>query len=188
MGKLIIVLLIGIAGGVLLTNFFEISFTPKKVMQPTETVDTTTTKTMVVAPTQQMPSVTPSVTAVAAKGNIDIELGYPAGGIPPLKVCLFTVPAKAGMYDKATLCVTTAANQTEMTIATNPGNYHIFAWLADAKDSTLVGAWTPAVACGLSVDCKDHSPLAVVVKSDQITSGIEIKDWYTDGKGYPSKP
>ena len=187
MGKVIIILLIGIAGGVLFTNFFDVSFTPKTVMQPTETVETTAMETIAVAPTQPIPSVAPTA-AAPTKGNIDIELGYPAGGIPPLKVCLFAVPAKVGMYDKAVLCETTTANQTEMTMATNPGNYHVFAWPADANSGTLVGAWTPAVACGLSVDCKDHSPLAVMVKSDQITSGIEIKDWYTDGKGYPSKP
>lgn len=188
MGKLIIILLIGIAGGVLLTSFFDVSFTPKKVMQPTQTAETATTETIAAAPTKQTPSVAPTITTAVTKGNIDIELGYPAGGIPPLKVCLFTVPAKAGMYDKAVLCEITATNQTEMTLAANPGNYHVFAWPAAKDSGSLVGSWTPAVACGLSVDCKDHSPLSLTVKSDQITPGIEIKDWYGDGTGYPAKP
>lgn len=191
MGKIILTLLIGIAGGVLLTRFFEISFTPKlteKTAQVTPVSEPEASDTTRLDPTQTTPTIAPSITTATAKGNIDIELGYPAGGIPPLKVCLFTVPAKVGMYDKATLCETTTANQTEMTLSADPGNYHVFAWPAGADSGTFVGAWTPAVACGLSVDCSDHTPLVVKVVADQISAGVEIKDWYTDGANYPKKP
>lgn len=184
MGKLLLVLLIGIAGGVFITQFFNVQVTPKSAMQLTETASPTITTNI---PDQTKPSVAPSIAKIATKGSVDIEIGYPAGGIPPLKVCLFAVPAKVGAYTQSLYCETTATNQTELTLAVDPGSYHIFAWPADDQYK-LVGSWTPAVKCGLSVDCKDHSPLALTVKSDQITSGVEIKDWYGDGVGYPTKP
>jgi hypothetical protein len=187
MAKLLIILMIGILGGVLVTSLFNIQITPKSAMQPVVVQPTESTiDDRVAAPTTISPTA-PTTTKAVTKGSIDIALGYPAGGIPPLKVCLFTVPAKAGEYGKSFYCETSATNQTEMTMAVNPGTYHIFAWPADGQYK-LVGSWTPAVACGLSVDCKDHSPLVVTVKSDQTTSGVAIKDWYGDGVGYPTQP
>ncbi len=167
-----------------ITQFFNVQVTPKSAIQLTETASPTITSN---APNPTTPPTAPSIAQAVAKGSIDIEIGYPAGGIPPLKVCLFAVPAKVGAYTQSLYCETTATNQTEMTLAIDPGTYHIFAWPADDKYK-LVGSWTPAVTCGLSVDCKDHSPLALTVKPDQITSGVEIKDWYGDGVGYPTKP
>lgn len=188
MAKILIVLLVGVFGGMLVTNFFNIQITPKSAPAP---IVTPPVKEIVELPEEldaPPPTAIPSVAKTTAKGSIDIELGYPADGIPPLKVCLFAVPAKAGEYAKAAYCETTTTNQTEMTLSFNPGVYHIFAWPAGTQNSTLVGSWTPAVACGLSVDCKDHSPLAITITSDKITSGVEIKDWYGDGSGYPKQP
>lgn len=189
MAKIVIVLLIGLVGGVLISNFFNIQISPKQTA--TLTVEpTSTTENLTAVPTAitASPTTTPTTVKTATeKGTIEIKLGYPAGGIPALKVCLFAIPAKVGDYASATQCVTTPANQTQLTMTAPVGSYHIFAW-PDDNQYQLSGSWTPAVACGLSVDCKDHSPLAVVVNADQKTTGVAIQDWYGEGVGYPKKP
>jgi hypothetical protein len=166
MGKVLLVLLIGILGGVFLANYFSVQITPKSAIQPTEV---------------------PNTTEMMSKGSVDIELGYPSEGVPALKICVFAVPTKAGEYTEPAHCETTVANQTEATMNVDPGNYHIFAWPVN-EQLKVSGSWTPAVACGLEANCNDHSPLPLTVKSSQITSGIEIKDWYGNGVGYPTKP
>ena len=34
------------------------------------------------------------------------------------------------------------------------------------------------VKCGMSVDCQDHTPIVVRVKSGETVSGIDPMDWY----------
>jgi hypothetical protein len=65
-----------------------------------------------------------------------------------------------------------------------PGDYHVFAQLPDparhgadyAKDYRAY--YSKFVTCGMSVDCKDHTPIVVTVKSGETVSGIDPQDWY----------
>lgn len=176
MTKLIIVFIVGLISGVIISNTFDIQITQKPSLSPVPTS----------APITSVP-VVEKTEVVTDNGSILAQLGYPAGGIPPLKVCAYSVPEKEGVYGEPVKCVKTDTNQTEVTLLDVPTNtYHVFAWPV-SDEFSLSGSFTPAVACGLKVECKDHSPLAVVVEADKSTQ-VEIKDWYGDGVGYPKKP
>lgn len=130
----------------------------------------------------------PTDQGTTTEGDILVDLGFPGEGVPSLQICMYAVPV-AGSYSEPIYCANNAPNQEKLRIlAIEPGNYHIFAWMADTPDSDMVGSWTPAVACGLSVECTDHSPSSITVVAGQTTSGVAIKDWYGDGAGYPSRP
>lgn len=179
MTKLIIVFIVGLIGGVIISNTFDIQITQKAYVAPSPTVPPAT-----LSPAAEKPK---GMEETKKSGSILAKLGYPAGGIPPLKVCAYSVPEKEGVYGEPVKCVKTDTNQTEVTILDVPTNtYHVFAWPV-SDEFSLSGSFTPAVACGLKVECKDHSPLAVVVEADKSTQ-VEIKDWYGDGVGYPKKP
>jgi hypothetical protein len=69
-------------------------------------------------------------------------------------------------------------------LAVPPGEYHVFAQL---PDPAKYGAGYPRdyrayyskfVKCGMSVDCRDHSPIVVKVKSGATVRGIDPQDWY----------
>ena len=114
-------------------------------------------------------------------GSIQGTLGYPASGIPELSVYAFEVGD-----NKKYFMVDTAANQTEFTIPNvTPGSYYVVAY---AKGYTVSGGYTKMVPCGLSVDCKDHSLIEVVVKSGELSKGVEVKDWYAPEGTFPKKP
>lgn len=179
MTKLIIVFIIGLIGGVIISNTFDIQITQKAYVAPSPTVPPAT-----LSPAAEKPK---GMEETKKSGSILAKLGYPAGGIPPLKVCVYAIPEKAGEYQEPVKCATTDTNQTEITLLdVVADSYHIFAWPV-SDEFTLSGSFTPAVACGLKVECKDHSPLAVVVEADK-SAQAEIKDWYGDGVGYPKKP
>lgn len=179
MTKLIIVFIVGLVGGVIISNTFDIRISQKTSLSPSPTMLPIT-----ITPVEDN---TEEKKEVKSMGSILAKLGYPAGGIPPLKVCVYTLPEKVGEYDSPVKCAMTETNQTEIALLEVPvGNYHIFAWPI-SDEFTLSGSFTPAIACGLKVDCKDHSPLTVVVEVDQSTQ-VEIKDWYGDGVDYPKKP
>lgn len=178
MTKLIIVFIVGLIGGVIISNTFDIRISPKSITTPTPTLAITS------APPESKDQ---AKIEMKENGNVFARLGYPAGGIPPLKVCIYTIPEKEGSYGSPTKCVTTDTNQTEITIMDVPtDDYHIFAWPI-SDEFSLSGSFTPAVSCGLKVECSDHSPLSFSVKNGE-SSQVDVKDWYGDGKGYPKKP
>lgn len=179
MTKLIIVFIVGLIGGVIISNTFDIKISPKSTPPPTPTPLAITSAPDNVQDEEK--------TMMKKNGSVLARLGYPAGGIPPLKVCIYTTPEKEGNYDAPTKCATTETNQTEVTILDiSSGDYHIFAWPV-SDEFSLSGSFTPAVACGLKVDCTDHSPISFSVKDGE-SAQVEVKDWYGDGTGYPKKP
>lgn len=130
-------------------------------------------------------SVTPEEKKMTSKkeemGSIQGVLGYPAGGIPELEVYAFDA-----MDEKKFYMIQTKANQTEFVIeGVNPGKYHVVAY---TKDAALSGAYSKMVPCGLSVDCKDHSMIDVMVQAGEVTSKVEVKDWYAPEGSFPKKP
>lgn len=112
-------------------------------------------------------------------GKIEGTLGYPSEGIPPLEV--YAIPAAGkGKY----FFIKTYQNQGKFEIEdVEPGSYYIVAY-----SNNLSGAYSKAVPCGLSVDCKDHSLIAVEVKSGQTAGGAEVRDWYAPEGTFPKKP
>lgn len=120
--------------------------------------------------------------AVAQVGSITGTLGYPSQGIPPLEV--FAIKASDhSVYFKTV----TKTNQQTFTIDDiTPGTYVVVAYPVDTD--SLAGGYTKAVACGLSVECTDHSLVLVEVTAGGTQSNIEVKDWYAPSGEFPAKP
>ncbi len=51
----------------------------------------------------------------------------------------------------------------------------------------LAGGYTNAVPCGLSVDCTDHSLIAITVIAGQ-TITVDPGDWYAPEGAFPPMP
>ncbi len=123
---------------------------------------------------------TPTSSPTPAPGSISGSLSYPSEFIPPLRVVAFQVDGFNYRY------VDTMENQSTYQIrGLPPGLYHVVAYV---MDGTLAGGYTPAVACGLSVDCTDHSLIDVVVASGQDTPNIDPADWYAPEGSFPPMP
>lgn len=120
-----------------------------------------------------------------AKGEIKGTLGYPAEGIPELNVYAFDTS-----NEKTYFMIDTKVNQDQFTISdVDPGNYYIVAYVKASKTGEAYGGgYTKAVSCGLSVNCLDHSLIAVTVKPGETATGVEVKDWYAPEGIFPKKP
>lgn len=122
--------------------------------------------------------------------SISGALGYPSSFVPAMKICLYEY-AGPGMIQGPKYCTFTKDNQGSFKISgkISPSKYVVFAWPADAAaGSELAGSFTPAVACGLSVDCKDHAPIPLDVVNDQTVINVDIRDWYAEVGTFPTKP
>lgn len=116
-----------------------------------------------------------------AEGSIQGTLGYPSSGIPELFVYAFD-----STNEKKYFMIETAVNQMTFTMNGIPaGSYYVVAY---AKDYAVSGAYTKMVPCGLSVECTDHSMIAVTVLPGETTKGVEVKDWYAPEGTFPKKP
>ena len=73
------------------------------------------------------------------------------------------------------MCTSTdAAGRYQLTVA--QGTYYVF---AKADEFLLERAYfTRAVACGLAVECRDHSKIPVQVGAGHILKGIDPADWF----------
>jgi hypothetical protein len=112
----------------------------------------------------------PAGASAPTTGRIEGVLHYPSEGIPALAVYARNTATNE------TLVVDTAENQQSFSFEeVPPGTYVLFAWL---PDGSLGGAYTQAVPCGLSVDCTDHALIEVPVAAGQVSSGVDIGDWY----------
>lgn len=168
--------LLGI-GALYAYNSYQAMVQENKNLKMKVTAVPTTTLTATVSPSQ----ITPGEEKMTGKGQISGTLGYPSEFIPPLTVYAFDTT-----NEKKYFMVDTQTNQGQFTIANvKPGSYYIVAY---AKDSQASGGYTKAVPCGLSVDCTDHSLIAVTVKSGETTTGAEVKDWYAPDGTFPKKP
>jgi len=139
-----------------------------------------------VEPTETTAPVFPTLTAEPAeptaevKGSISGKLSYPSEFIPPLRVVAFRV--ENGAWTQTYVYVDTNLNASEYQIdGLEPGFYWITAYTipnVDGAPSGLAGGYSKAVLCGLSVDCTDHSLVAVEVKPGMVTGGVDPGDWY----------
>ena len=117
---------------------------------------------------------------VTANGTVYGKLCYPSEAIPPLEV--FLKNTTTGEYLK----LETVQNQSTYAFKdVNEGpNFIAFAYV---KGGTYGGTYSPAVACGLSVNCTDHKPQEFMVTS-MGTTGIDICDWYGQPSEVPARP
>lgn len=68
--------------------------------------------------------------------------------------------------------------------AVEPGTYVALGYLTPDH----VGAFTPAVACGLGAACGDHSLVRVTVGAGETVSGVDVLDWSVPRGSYPAQP
>ena len=117
-------------------------------------------------------------------GSIIGSLNYPSSRIPPLFVVAIDTNNPSSYY-----FVNTVLDQSTFQLNNVPaGTYHVIAYALGGEGSSIGGGYTPAVACGLSVDCTDHTLLDVVVVAGQVTAGIDLKDWYAGAGVFPTPP
>jgi hypothetical protein len=64
----------------------------------------------------------------------------------------------------------------------------VLAYVVGAATGALVGGYTPAVACGLTVACTDHSLIRVAVPAGETVRGVDIRDWYAPPGTFPPRP
>ena len=118
----------------------------------------------------------------AYTGSIAGTLSYPSEMIPAMMVVARNVQTASYTY------VLTVDHQGDFQIdGLAPGNYTVAVY-PSIGDPSLVGAYSQAVPCGLSVNCNDHSLIPVQVTPAQITGGVMPHDWYAPAGTFPVKP
>jgi hypothetical protein len=118
------------------------------------------------------------------RGAISGTVGFPGEEVPPLRIYAL---AEDGISHYS---VTTPAGLQAFTITgVPPGRYVVVAYptTADAAGAGA-GGWSRFVECGMTVACKDHSLVPVVVTAGQTTGGVNVADWYADPGSFPKKP
>lgn len=135
------------------------------------------------AMTAQAPIVTATVSS--APGSITGTLGYPAEGLPPMRVTAFDQATKRAYY------VDTVLNQNIFRLENlPPGEYLVLAYSlgGDSFPPGLVGGYTQYIVCGATPTCTDHSLAPVTVVPGEDTFGIHIGDWQLEEGTYPPMP
>jgi hypothetical protein len=117
-------------------------------------------------------------------GAISGSLSYPSEFLPGQAVYALSVDGMS--YYK----VESVSYQGRYTIKGVPaGDYYVYSVARWGSPQQRFGAgYTKAIACGLSVDCTDHSPLTVHVDAGSTTTGVNILDWYPGPDAFPLIP
>ncbi len=118
------------------------------------------------------------------RGTVTGNLSYPSEFIPPMRVVLF------GLNDGKAYFVDTAYGQGSYAIDVPAGSYYVVSYSYQGVpgrtgqvDSysygpgSFAGGYSKAVLCGLTVDCTDHTLIAVNVAVGQ-TVAVNPTDWY----------
>lgn len=117
----------------------------------------------------------------APSGKITGALSYPSEGIPAeMQVCAETISKSAIYCTDAQLSGPQYQYGKGFELVVPTGSYHVFATLAaDPKSPNAKRAYyNEFVKCGLSVDCKDTTPIVVAVGANATVSNINPWDWY----------
>lgn len=134
-------------------------------------------------PQDQNGQVTQPTEDEAPVGRIAGSLSYPSEGIPAnMQVCAEAVDMSELYCTDAQLTGNqyTYGKGYEITVPT--GQYRVFATLAEnPKDPNVKRAYyNEFVKCGLSVDCKDTTPIVVTVAEGKTVTNINPWDWYNN--------
>ncbi len=112
------------------------------------------------------------------------ELMFPASAIPPLRIAFFNPDGSLQAYTD------TAPGQNHYSIDLPVGTYTVVAYsiAGNGFNEGTAGGYTPAVACGLSVDCNDHTLIPIAVKAGLTLEGINPNDYYAPENSFPPMP
>jgi hypothetical protein len=137
-------------------------------------------------PMPQMGAILPTPTqdgppGLSGNGSLGGKIGYPSSGIPAMAIVAFKVGNMNEYYS-----ITTAQNQSSYQMSLPPGQYYVVAYVLGGG---LAGGYTLAVLCGLTVNCTDHSLIAVQVSSMVVlNSEVNLMDWYAPDGSFPAYP
>jgi hypothetical protein len=124
----------------------------------------------------------PSGTKAAAGGNGTIRghLSYPSEVLVAQRIVAFSAATKTKVAE-----VSTVQGQSTYELSVPAGEYYVVAYTLDGK---LSAGYSAAVPCGLSVDCKNHTLIAVKVKAGEVVENINPQDWYAPAGAFPPMP
>jgi hypothetical protein len=118
-------------------------------------------------------------------GVIEGSLSYPSDFIPPdMVVCAENLATHQKSCTKKHLKGKQYTYRVGYKLTLPPGDYRVYAYL---PDPAKYGAGFPQdyrayysefVKCGMRVNCQDHTPLTVKVRSGESLKGIDPMDWY----------
>jgi len=152
----------------------------------------------VTPPTQSGPSVDEIVAGTLAAltaqagtnstpslGSISGTMGYPAEGVPPMRVAIFSLQTGEAVFFDSSL------NQTTFQVDELPaGDYQVVAYTLGGTSypAGVAGGFTNYIACGATENCTDHSLATVHVIGGEVASDIRIGDWFLPDGSYPPMP
>lgn len=148
---------------------------------PSGDADDAAVATLVAAALQTSEAASPPALETVAPqlGSVEGSVCYPSSFIPEMTVYL----QKDGGGDPVTVPI--SMNQMSFSAELEAGSYTAYAWL---PDFSFGGSYSQAVACGLSVDCTDHSLVSFDVAPGEQTGGIAVCDWYGQPGDIPYPP
>jgi hypothetical protein len=120
------------------------------------------------------------LTPASADGTIRGHLIYPSEVLVAQRIIAFDT---ATMTKVAEVSTVQGQNTYELTVP--EGDYFVVAYTLDGG---LAAGYSQAVPCGLSVDCTDHSLIAVHVDSGAVVENIDPQDWYVPDGTFPPMP
>lgn len=115
-------------------------------------------------------------------GTLEGSISYPSEEIPPLLIC-----AKE-KKTKEEFCTTEQIESGEFEygfgyeLEVPVGSYEVYAQVLkeDGKTEKFKAYYSKFVPCGMTKDCKSHSPITVKVNGGEIKSDISPMDWLGD--------
>lgn len=164
-----------ILGGLAFYFYSQIN-NPKITTKPTPTVSQPQPTAITTNPN------TPSVKPKNNMGKVSGRLSYPSEMIPELLIVAFN-SQNLEEYEY----IKTGINQSDYELELPKGTYFLVSYVAD-ESGNYGGGYTNAVACGLSVECEDHSLVEVEVNKDTVIQNIDLTDWYAPENTFPDKP
>lgn len=118
------------------------------------------------------PALGPMPTAMAT-GVLEGSLGYPSDLIPRLVICAENITSRDRYCTDTRIEADRYTYGVGYRLTVPAGIYHVF-----ASEGQMQAYYSPAVACGLKLECTDHQPLPVTVLAGQTTRGIDPIDWF----------
>jgi Tol biopolymer transport system component len=124
--------------------------------------------------TEFAPDLAPATHTPEAINTLGVVTGsvcYPSEAIPAMTA--YFEDQVSGQVSQLKI----AENQDNYSIELDPGEYLAYAY-RESQSIKTGGMYSQAVACGLSVDCRDHTPLVFTVQTGETKSDVDICDWY----------
>lgn len=107
--------------------------------------------------------------------SITGKLSYPSEFMPAQRVCALNTK------DDAEYCQETLPGTTAYVINVPPGDYWVYAARAEGEPVRQRAYYSEYVVCGLSAECKDHTPITVAAAAGEVAEA-DPQDWYSPGQ------